>query len=137
VTTAAATSSGRTRSTRRLTDVTSVKAPLVFSKDTAEVQDQHTAYGLAATSIKDRPVVAVTRRSETRVGFFTLVPDGRGKVTYRQLRYVDLPAGFTLSDGTSWRRAKTRPAAAGGHGLRGGDDPAARAAVPARSVRCP
>jgi 3-phytase len=86
----------------RLTDVTSAEAPLVFSKDTAEVQDQRTAYGLAATKIKGQPVVAVTRRSETRVGFFQLVPDGHGKITYRAIGQVDLPSSFKLSDGTSW-----------------------------------
>jgi len=86
----------------RLTDVTSAKAPLVFSKDTAEVQDQHTAYGLAATSIKGEPVVAVTRRGETRVGFFKLLPDGHGKITYRSIGYVDLPSSFKLSNGTTW-----------------------------------
>ncbi|MFG1624046.1 phytase [Kribbella sp. NPDC049227] len=86
----------------RLTDVTSAKAPLVFSKDTDEVQDQHTAYGLAATEIHGQPVVAVTRRSETRVGFFRLVPDGHGKITYRPIGNVDLPSSFRLSDGSTW-----------------------------------
>ncbi|WP_199237478.1 hypothetical protein [Kribbella antiqua] len=52
----------------RLTDVTSADAPLVFSKDTEEVQEQRTAYGLAATTVQGQPIVAVTRRSETRVG---------------------------------------------------------------------
>jgi len=86
----------------RLTDVTSATAPLVFSKDTAEVQDQRTAYGLAATKIKGRTVVAVTRRSETRVGFLALVPDGHGKITYRSIGTVDLPSTFKLSDGSTW-----------------------------------
>ncbi|TCC53189.1 phytase [Kribbella capetownensis] len=86
----------------RLTDVTTAKAPLVFSKDTDEVQDQHTAYGLAATEIHGQPVVAVTRRSETRIGFFRLVPDGHGKITYRPIGNVDLPSSFRLSDGSTW-----------------------------------
>ncbi|WP_134110718.1 phytase [Kribbella pratensis] len=86
----------------RLTDVTSANAPLVFSKDREEVQDQRTAYGLATTSINGQPVVAVTRRSETRVAFLRLVPDGRGKTTYQTVWYVDLPASFTLTDGTTW-----------------------------------
>ncbi|WP_433163567.1 phytase [Kribbella sp. CA-247076] len=86
----------------RLTDVTSADAPLVFSKDTEEVQEQRTAYGLAATTLHGQPIVAVTRRSETRVGFFKLVPDGKGKVTYRPIGKVDLPSSFTLSDGSTW-----------------------------------
>jgi len=86
----------------RLTDVTSATAPLVFSKDTDEVQDQHTAYGLAATAIHGQPVVAVTRRSETRVGFFRLVSDGHGRMTYRSIGQVDLPSSFRLSDGSTW-----------------------------------
>lgn len=86
----------------RLTDVTSSDAPLVFSKDTEEVQEQRTAYGLAATVVQGQPIVAVTRRSETRVGFFRLVPDGKGKVTYRSIGKVDLPSSFKLTDGSTW-----------------------------------
>jgi 3-phytase len=86
----------------RLTDVTSADAPLVFSKDTEEVQEQRTAYGLAATVVQGQPIVAVTRRSETRVGYFRLVPDGKGKVTYRPIGKVDLPGSFTLTDGSTW-----------------------------------
>lgn len=86
----------------RLTDVTSAKAPLVFSKDTEEVQDQRTAYGLAATKINGQPVVAVTRRSETRVGFLRIVPDAHGKLTYQTVWSVDLPVSFKLSNGSTW-----------------------------------
>jgi 3-phytase len=86
----------------RLTDVTSADAPLVFSKDTEEVQEQRTAYGLAATVVQGQPIVAVTRRSETRVGLFRLVPDGKGKVTYRAIGKVDLPSSFKLTDGSTW-----------------------------------
>ncbi|MEJ1107185.1 MULTISPECIES: phytase [unclassified Kribbella] len=86
----------------RLTDVSSPDAPLVFSKDTEEVQEQRTAYGLAATVVQGQPIVAVTRRSETRVGFFRLVPDGTGKVTYRPIGKVDLPSNFKLTDGSTW-----------------------------------
>ncbi len=84
-----------------LTDVTSPTAPLVFSKDTEEVQDQRTAYGVAVLADKGGPLVAVTRRSETRVGLFRLVADG-SKVTYKPVTHWDFPAAFKLTDGTTW-----------------------------------
>jgi 3-phytase len=85
-----------------LTDVTSPDAPLVFSKDSAEVQDQRTAYGLAVLRAGGQPIVAVTRRSETRIGLFRLVADRAGTITYRPIEQLDLPASFKLSTGKTW-----------------------------------
>ncbi|WP_432943194.1 phytase [Kribbella sp. CA-253562] len=84
-----------------LTDVTSPKAPLVFSKDTAEVQDQHTAYGVAVLADARGPLVAVTRRSEARIGLYRLVADG-ANVTYKPVTHWDFPTSFELRDGSTW-----------------------------------
>lgn len=84
-----------------LTDVTSAKAPLVFSKDTAEVQDQRTAYGVAVLPDPLGPLVAVTRRSEARVALFRLVADG-AKVTYKPVTHWDFPTSFKLRNGSTW-----------------------------------
>lgn len=85
-----------------LTDVTSPNAPLVFSKNSAEVQDQRTAYGLAVLRAGGQPIVAVTRRSETRIGLFRLVADRAGTISYRPIEQLDFPASFKLSNGTTW-----------------------------------
>ncbi len=84
-----------------LTDVTSAKAPLVFSKDTDEVQDQRTAYGVAVLADPLGPLVAVTRRSEARIGLFRLVADGT-KVTYKPVTQWDFPTSFKLRNGSTW-----------------------------------
>jgi 3-phytase len=85
-----------------LTDVTSPDAPLVFSKNSAEVQDQRTAYGLAVLRAGGQPIVAVTRRSETRIGLFRLVADRAGTISYRPIQQLDFPASFKLSNGKTW-----------------------------------
>lgn len=85
-----------------LTDITSPDAPLVFSKDSAEVQEQRTAYGVAALQVGAETLVAVTRRSETRIGLFRLVADRAGKISYRPVKQIDFPASFRLTNGTTW-----------------------------------
>ncbi|GAA3571704.1 phytase [Kribbella ginsengisoli] len=85
-----------------LTDVTSPTAPLVFSKDDAEVEEQRTAYGVAALNLGGQAFVAVSRRSETRIGFFRLVADSTGKIGYQAVKQLDLPSTFRLSNGSTW-----------------------------------
>ena len=85
-----------------LTDVTSPDAPLVFSKNSAEVQEQRTAYGLAVLQVGGETLVAVTRRSETRVGLFRLIADRGGKISYRPVKQFDFPASFRLANGMTW-----------------------------------
>ncbi|MEV4256458.1 phytase [Spirillospora sp. NPDC049652] len=86
-----------------LTDVTLPSAPPVFSSSAAEVNEQRTAYGLAAWKGGDGvPYVAVSRRNTTRVGLFRLVATAAGKVGYAPVRNVDLPASFALPNGGTW-----------------------------------
>ncbi|WP_436524840.1 phytase [Actinoplanes sp. HUAS TT8] len=80
-----------------LTDVTSADAPLLFSKDQAEVEEQATGYGLATY---DRYAV-VSRRHSTRLGIFRL-EEKHGRVTYRTSDTLDLPSSFRLPNGGTW-----------------------------------
>jgi 3-phytase len=86
-----------------LHDVTASDAPLVFSADQAEVNQQTTAYGLAAWH--DRRAGAawafVSQRHRRVVAKARLVADG-GRVTYRVVASLTLPGSFRLPDGTSW-----------------------------------
>ncbi|MEV0902695.1 phytase [Actinoplanes sp. NPDC049802] len=80
-----------------LTDITSADAPLLFSKDQAEVEEQATGYGVA---VYDRYAV-VSRRHSTRLGIFRL-EERNGKVTYRTTDTLDLPREFRLPNGATW-----------------------------------
>ncbi|MGW1952930.1 phytase [Streptomyces sp. NPDC001920] len=84
-----------------LRDVTAPDAPPVFSADEAEVDDQRTAYGLAAFSADDHAYAVVSRRSETRLRLLRLEDRG-GRVGYRTEDTLDLPASFTLPNGANW-----------------------------------
>ncbi|MDF3147128.1 MULTISPECIES: phytase [unclassified Streptomyces] len=84
-----------------LKDVTAADAAPVFSASEAEVDDQRTAYGLAAFSDDDHAYAVVSRRSETRVRLLRL-EDHDGRVGYKTKDTLDLPASFTLPNGSSW-----------------------------------
>ena len=108
-----------------LRDVTDPAAAPVFSASESEVDEQRTAYGLAAGRDPRTGVrwVAVTRRHETRVALLRLVDRPGGTVGFRGFRVaeppawgeapdvtvgtapvatVDLPSRFRLPDGTTW-----------------------------------
>ncbi|WIV57008.1 phytase [Amycolatopsis nalaikhensis] len=87
-----------------LRDVTDPAAPPVFSASESEVDEQRTAYGLAAGRDPRTGVrwVAVTRRHETRVALLRLVDRPDGSVGTAPIATVDLPAAFRLPDGTTW-----------------------------------
>lgn len=85
-----------------LVDRTAPDAPLVFSADQAEVNDQATAYGVTASVRGGAADVYVSRRSRTAVARLRLVPAPGGTFTYTTLGAVELPSTFTLPDGTDW-----------------------------------
>jgi 3-phytase len=87
-----------------LKDVTDPAAAPVFSADQAEINDQHTAYGLATWTDKatGRTYALVSQRERTRLALLELVPAANGTVGYRKVRTLDLPSSFPLPDGTSW-----------------------------------
>ncbi|GLW94207.1 phytase [Actinokineospora globicatena] len=86
-----------------LTDVTTATPPRAFSATETEVDEQRTAYGLTVVPDPDggAPWVVVSRRHETRLGVFRLADDGAGRITYRRVDTVDLPATFAVPGG-SW-----------------------------------
>ena len=87
-----------------LRDVTDPAAAPVFSASESEVDDQRTAYGLAAGRDPRTGIrwVAVTRRHETRVALLRLVDRPGGAVGTAPIATVDLPASFRLPDGATW-----------------------------------
>ncbi|MFE5975961.1 phytase [Streptomyces sp. NPDC056460] len=94
----------RDRAGGPLTDVTDPAAPAVFSRDQAEINDQRTAYGLATWTdpATGKSFAVVSRRERTSIALLELLPAAGGKVTYRTIRTLDLPATFRLPNGTSW-----------------------------------
>ncbi|SEC22343.1 3-phytase [Amycolatopsis tolypomycina] len=87
-----------------LRDVTDPAAAPVFSASESEVDEQRTAYGLAAGRDPRTGVrwVAVTRRHETRVALRRLVDRPDGTVGTAPIDTVDLPSEFRLPDGSTW-----------------------------------
>ncbi|WP_030776222.1 phytase [Streptomyces sp. NRRL S-920] len=94
----------RDRAGGPLTDVTDPAAPPVFSASQEEIDEQRTAYGLATWTDKStgRSYALVSRRERTSVALLEITPGARGKVGYRKVRSLDLPATFRLPNGTSW-----------------------------------
>ncbi|GAA4660384.1 phytase [Kineococcus glutinatus] len=86
-----------------LTDVTDPGAAPVFSASEAQVDEQATAYGLAAGLGADGGVqVLTTRRHSTDLAVLRLVAGPGGTIGYRQQDRIALPSAFELPDGTSW-----------------------------------
>ncbi|WSY36553.1 phytase [Streptomyces sp. NBC_00887] len=87
-----------------LTDITDPAAAPVFSADQAEINDQRTAYGLAAWQDRrtGRSYAVVSRRNATELALLELRPTAAGTVGYRTVRTLTLPSSFRLPDGTSW-----------------------------------
>ncbi|WP_420856127.1 phytase [Streptomyces abyssalis] len=84
-----------------LTEVTAASAGPVFAADEEEVDEQHTAYGLASYSDDGEAYAVVSRRAETRLKLLRLKDEG-GRVGYATEDTADLPGSFTLPDGKNW-----------------------------------
>ncbi|MFD9702379.1 phytase [Lentzea sp. NPDC059081] len=85
---------------RGVRDVTNPATKPVFSRTEAEVDDQHTVYGLAAGKVNGKDVVVTSRRNETSIALLQVVK-GLNYNT-RKVSTLDLPSTFTLPDGRSW-----------------------------------
>ncbi|MFE0883300.1 phytase [Streptomyces rochei] len=87
-----------------LTDVTDASAPWIFSGSQEEVDGESTAYGLATytDAATGRSYALVSQNATTRVALLELTATSGGSVSYRKVRTLDLPASFTLPDGTRW-----------------------------------
>ncbi|MBA2950570.1 phytase [Streptomyces himalayensis] len=84
-----------------LTDVTAATVAPVFSASEAAVDEQRTAYGLAAYVEDGDVYVVVSRRSETRLKLLKLTTSN-GKVGYTTEDTLDMPGSFTLPNGQQW-----------------------------------
>ncbi|TWP48797.1 phytase [Lentzea tibetensis] len=82
-------------------DVTNPRTKPVFSADETEVDEQHTAYGLAAGTVGGKDVVVTSRRSETRIALLQ-VEKGR-TVDTKVVSTLDLPKKFKLPNGKTWQ----------------------------------
>ncbi|WP_405812527.1 phytase [Streptomyces sp. NBC_01520] len=87
-----------------LKDVTDPAAAPVFSADQAEINDQRTAYGLAAWQDRGtgRSYALVSRRNTTDLALLELLPTASGTVGYKKIRTLSLPSSFRLPNSTSW-----------------------------------
>ncbi|MGW2132634.1 phytase [Streptomyces coelicoflavus] len=87
-----------------LIDVTDASAPWIFSGSQEEVNEERTAYGLATytDSATGRSYALVSQNATTRIALLELITTRDGKVSYRKIRTLDLPAAFTMPDGTKW-----------------------------------
>jgi 3-phytase len=87
-----------------LTDVTASAAPLVFSANQAEVNEQSTVYGVAVKSARgrDRGTIFASRRHRTEVAELEPIATGDGRVTYRKVETIEVPHEFRLPNGTTW-----------------------------------
>ncbi|RCG32310.1 hydrolase [Sphaerisporangium album] len=86
----------------RLTDVTDPAAPFIFNATQEEVDEAATVYGLAAWKDATGTYALVSRRHRTALGLLQLLPKPGGKVGYRLVRTLELPASFTLPNGGTW-----------------------------------
>ncbi|MEU9576901.1 phytase [Streptomyces chilikensis] len=86
------------------TDVTDAAAPRIFTASQEEVNEERTAYGLAAYTDRrtGRSYAVVSRAGTTEVALLELDATSAGTVTYRKVRTVALPAAFRLPGGGSW-----------------------------------
>ncbi|WP_020580281.1 phytase [Actinopolymorpha alba] len=95
---------GAAAGSRVLRDSTAPETPRVFAASEAEVDDQHTAYGLAGG--KDRrdgtPLIAVSQRNESRLALLTTVAGAGDSVSVNHLATVDLSSSFQLPNGQTW-----------------------------------
>ncbi|MFE0853035.1 phytase [Streptomyces mutabilis] len=87
-----------------LTDVTDASAPWIFSGSQEEVDEESTAYGLATytDAATGKFYALVSQNATTRVALLELTATRSGTVSYRKVRTLDLPAAFTMPDGSKW-----------------------------------
>jgi 3-phytase len=92
---------GASLGVRPLRDITADDPPFVFNDTQEQVNEQATAYGVAAW-VDERsrvPYVVTSRRSRTELALLKLVP-GSGGVSYEQVDGLTLPSSFPIPGGT-------------------------------------
>ena len=85
-----------------LTEVTAHEQEFLFSEDRAEIDEEHTAYGVAVYQPGDGTTYAVeTQEGDTAITTVRLVTDGEA-IGYTDITHLELPDEFPLPDGTTW-----------------------------------
>jgi 3-phytase len=85
-----------------LREVTAAEQEFLFNPDRAAVEEEHTAYGVAAWQPGDGSAYAViTQEGTTRIATARIVATG-GQLGYTDVSHLDLPGSFPLPDGTTW-----------------------------------
>ncbi|WP_198667632.1 phytase [Glycomyces dulcitolivorans] len=85
-----------------LEDVTDPDAGWIFSESQAEINEEHTTYGLATFQNRSGAYVLVSRNAESEVALLKLKAEGE-EVTWEKVRTLNLPADFDLPNGESWK----------------------------------
>jgi 3-phytase len=85
-----------------LEDVTDPDAGWIFSDSQAEINEEHTTYGLATFQNRSGAYVLVSRNAESEVALLKLKAEGE-EVTWEKVRTLHLPADFDLPGGESWK----------------------------------
>ena len=85
-----------------LAEVTAPEQEFLFSEDRAEVEEEHTAYGVAVYQPRDGTTYAVvTQEGDTTIATVRLVTAG-GMIGYTDITHLEMPGEFPLPDGTTW-----------------------------------
>jgi 3-phytase len=85
-----------------LTEVTAPEQDFLFSEDRAEVDEEHTAYGVAVYQPRAGTAYAVvTQEGDTGIATVRLVTAGNA-IGYTDIDHLQLPGEFRLPDGTTW-----------------------------------
>lgn len=85
-----------------LVEVTAAEQEFLFSPDRETVDEEHTAYGVAAWQPRPgRNLAVVTQEGNPTIATVRVVVDD-GKVGYTRVRHLELPSEFPLPDGTTW-----------------------------------
>lgn len=90
-----------------LREITASGYQWLFVTSQAELEEEHTAYGLAVyqpTRGKDKgkTFVVVTREGNTTLAVAQVLPKADGTVALGTPRLITMPRTFTLPDGSSW-----------------------------------
>ncbi|MBO0981209.1 phytase [Microbacterium sp. SD291] len=85
-----------------LTEVTAPDSGWIFSSSQDQVNEEHTAYGLATWQDATGAYALVSRNSETEVALLELTGNDDGTVGWEIVRTLALPAEFAMPDGSTW-----------------------------------
>ncbi|WP_425308953.1 phytase [Ammonicoccus fulvus] len=92
------------RAGQPLREVTAADQAYLFVRNAAELEDEHTAYGLAVWQPRNgnEAYAVVTQEGRTNLAVARIVGNADGTVGYEVERTITMPGQFVLPDGTTW-----------------------------------